>query len=311
MTLNQMIYILEIDRCGSMNKAARNLFISQTGVSSAVSEVESELGITIFTRTNRGIKLTDDGRQLVNQIAPIVERSRAIERFYAERDSSKRVQLSIASQRYPFCAKAFVEFLRQLDKPNLQLSFKEMEMASVIDEVASCRSELGILFVSEMTENFIDRILKSKNLEFRNLAKIQPHVFLRKEHPLAGRRILTADELQPYPYVAFFQSDNNLNFAEEAVPASAFSCSKMIWVTDRATFYNITAHTDAFSVGSGVLPEGYSDERLLSIPLESQYEMQLGYVKVKDTKLTRTAESFIEILTNVMDKIGMAERRAL
>lgn len=300
MTLNQMVYILEIDRCGSMNKAARNLFISQTGISSAVGEVESELGITIFTRTNRGIILTDDGRELVNQIAPIVERSRAIERFYAERDSSKRVQLSIASQRYPFCAKAFVDFLQKLEEPQLQLSFKEMEMAAVIDEVASRQSDLGILFVSDMTEHFIDRILTGKNLEFTGLAEIQPHVFLRREHPLASRGILTADELQPYPYVAFFQTDNNLNFAEEAVPASAFSCSKTIWVTDRATFYNITAHTDAFSIGSGVLPEGYSDERLLSIPLESQYAMRLGYIKLRDAKLGQPAEDFIETLTDAM-----------
>lgn len=304
MTLIQMEYILEIDRCGSMNKAARNLFISQTGISSAVSEVESELGITIFTRTNRGIILTDDGRELVNQIAPIVEKSRSIERFYAERDSSKRVQLSIASQRYPFCAKAFVDFLQDLEEPQLLLSFKEMEMAAVIDDVASQQSELGILFVSEMTEHFIGRILNGKNLEFTGLAEIQPHVFLRKEHPLADRRILTADELRAYPYVAFFQTDNNLNFAEEAVPASSFSCSKTIWVTDRATFYNITAHTDAFSVGSGVLPKGYSDERLLSIPLQSQSAMRLGYVKIKDIKLSQPAESFIATLTNVMDDLG-------
>ena len=303
MTLIQMQYILEIDRCGSMNKAARNLFISQTGISSAVSEVESELGITIFTRTSRGIILTDDGRELVNQIAPIVERCRAIDRFYAERDPSKRVQLSIASQRYPFCAKAFVDFLQNLEEPQLQLSFKEMEMAAVIDDVAGQKSELGIIFVSEMTEHFIDRILTSKNLEFMGLAQIQPHVFLRKEHPLAGRELLTAEDLQDFPYVAFFQTDNNLNFAEEAVPANYFSCDKTIWVTDRATFYNITAHTDAFSIGSGVLPEGYSDERLLSIPLESPYAMRLGYIKLKDTTLTPVAASFIETLTKVMSKI--------
>ncbi|MCQ2566669.1 MAG: LysR family transcriptional regulator [Clostridia bacterium] len=305
MTLTQMVYIIEIDRCGSMNKAARNLFISQTGISSAVNEVESELGITIFTRTNRGIILTDDGRELVNQIGPIVERCRAIERFYAERDSSKRVQLSIASQRYPFCAKAFVDFIQELEEPLLQLSFKEMEMAAVIDDVSTRQSELGILFVSEMTEHFIDRILASKNLEFKGLAEIQPHVFLRKNHPLANRKILTAEELQDYPYVAFFQTDNNLNFAEEAVPASAFSCDKTIWVTDRATFYNITAHTDAFSIGSGVLPEGYSDERLLAIPLESQYAMRLGYIKIKDAKLSQAAASFIDTLTNVMNELRL------
>ena len=46
MTLLQMSYILEIDRCGSINRAAQNLFVSQSALSSAIAEVEKELGIT-------------------------------------------------------------------------------------------------------------------------------------------------------------------------------------------------------------------------------------------------------------------------
>lgn len=85
MTLLQMSYILEIDRCGSINRAAQNLFVSQSALSSAIAEVEKELGITIFHRSNRGVALTEDGRELLNQITPIVERSRKITRYYSER----------------------------------------------------------------------------------------------------------------------------------------------------------------------------------------------------------------------------------
>ena len=80
MTLLQMSYILEIDRCGSMNKAAQRLFLSQSTLSSAILEAERELGITIFHRSNRGIRLTEDGKELLAQITPLVERSRKLER---------------------------------------------------------------------------------------------------------------------------------------------------------------------------------------------------------------------------------------
>ena len=69
MTLLQMSYILEVDRCGSMNRAAQNLFLSQSALSAAIAEVERELGVTVFLRTNRGVTLTEEGRELVAQIA--------------------------------------------------------------------------------------------------------------------------------------------------------------------------------------------------------------------------------------------------
>ena len=166
-----------------MNRAARNLFLSQSALSAAIAEVERELGVTIFLRTNRGVTLTEEGKELTAQIAPLVERSRKLERYYSERRAADRVSLSVASQRYPFCAKAFVEFLHLLDEPHIQVSFKEMEMAAVIDEVTARRSAFGIIFVSDMTEHFIGRILREKNLTFQPLVDIRPRVFLRKKYP--------------------------------------------------------------------------------------------------------------------------------
>ena len=308
MTLLQMSYILEVDRCGSMNRAARNLFLSQSALSAAIAEVERELGVTIFLRTNRGVTLTEEGRELTAQIAPLVERSRKLERYYSERRAADRVSLSVASQRYPFCAKAFVEFLHLLDEPHIQVSFKEMEMAAVIDEVARRQSALGILFLSDATEHFITRLLREKGLTFHPLAAIRPRVFLRKGHPLSGERAVRLEQLYAYPYAVFTQSDSNYHFAEEAVVGTGAEFDRVVSVSDRATAYNVMAHTDCVSTGSGVLPDGYGDDRLMTLPLDGAVpEMRLGYIQLQGVPLPATAQQFADILKRILGELNEIE----
>ncbi len=211
MTLLQMSYILEVDRCGSMNRAARNLFLSQSALSAAIAEVERELGVTIFLRTNRGVTLTEEGR--------------------------------------------------------------------------ARRSAFGIIFVSDMTEHFIGRILREKNLTFQPLVDIRPRVFLRKGHPLSGERAVRLEQLYAYPYAVFTQSDSNYHFAEEAVVGTGAEFDRVVSVSDRATAYNVMAHTDCVSTGSGVLPDGYGDDRLMTLPLIGDVpDMRLGVIRPRDVR---------------------------
>ena len=303
MTLLQMSYILEIDRCGSINRAAQNLFVSQSALSSAIAEVEKELGITIFHRSNRGVALTEDGRELLNQIIPIVERSRKITRYYSERRAENRITLSIAAQRYPFCAKAFVEFLHLREEPRIEVSFKEVEMAAVIEQVAQQQSDLGVIFVSDMTEHFIRRILEGRNLEFHQLARLRPHVFMRQGHPLSGEASVTLEQLHQYPYAAFTQSDTNLNYAEEVVVGTAADFNQVVYVSDRATIYSVIAHTNCVSTGSGVLPEGFGDDRLVTVPLTGQHDMRLGYIKLRSVPLSESGREFVDILRQILREL--------
>ena len=296
MTLQQMNYILEIDRSGSMNKAAQSLFVSQSALSSAILEVEKELGIPIFRRSNRGIMLTDDGRELLNQISPIVEQNRRLSRYYSQRRDTDRVHLSVSAQRYPFCAKAFVDYLNSLGQKPLQLSLKETDMAAVIADVADGTSELGVIFISDRTERFIIRSLEEKNLVFKPLVTLHPHVFMRKGHPLSEHPSLTMDQLRPYPHVVFTQSESNLNYAEEAVYGSGMDFDRLVYVSDRASIYNIMVHTDCVSTGSGVLPEGYADERLIAVPLCDACDMRLGTVHRRHHRLSDAENQFIELL---------------
>lgn len=299
-----MSYIIEVEKCGSINRAAQCLFISQAALSSAIAEAEKELGITIFHRSNRGVSLTDDGRSLIAMITPLVEGNRKISRYYSEQNAENRVRLSIASQRYPFCAKAFVEFLHLLNEPRLDVSLKEMEMSSVISEVSTRQSDLGILFVSNMTEHFIRRILDEKHLEFFELSTVRPRVFMRKEHPLAGKSSVHLEQLYDYPYAMFTQSESNMNYAEEAVVGTASDFNRVVYVSDRATIYNIMAHTDAVSTGSGVLPDGYGDDRLVTVPLaDAVNEMRLGYIHLRGLPLSELEQRFVDILRRILNGV--------
>ncbi len=296
MTLQQMNYILEIDRCGSMNKAAQSLFVTQSALSSAILEVEKELDITVFRRSNRGIALTEDGRELLNQITPIVEQSRRLSRYYSRRQDAERVHLSVSAQRYPFCAKAFVSYLNTLGQHPLQLSLKETDMAAVISDVASGQSELGVIFISDRTERYIVRSLEEKDLVFEPLVTLHPHVFMRKGHPLSEEPKLTLDRLRAYPHVVFTQSESNLNYAEEAVYGSGLDFEQLVYVSDRASIYNIMVHTDCVSTGSGVLPDGYADERLIAVPLSDACDMRLGFIHQRLHRLSEAEKQFIDIL---------------
>lgn len=179
-------------------------------------------------------------------------------------------------------------------------------MASVISEVAQQQSDLGIIFVSDMTEHFIRRSLEGRNLEFYPLVRIRPHVFMRWGHPLSGESAVTLEQLQKYPYVAFTQSESNFNYAEEVVVGTAADFNQVVYVSDRATIYNVMAHTDCVSTGSGVLPQGYGDDRLATVPLLGQQDMRLGYIKLRGVTLSEKGERFISILRQITGEIGQA-----
>ena len=308
MTLVKMSYILEIARCGSMNKAARNLFVSQSALSGAIAEMEEELGIRIFRRTNRGVILTEEGKELAARIAPIVENSRDLSEYYQRRKESQPVQLSIAAQRYPFCAAAFVELLHSLEDQPMHVSLKELDMSAVIADVASDSSGLGVIFVSETTDHSIFRTLNDNNLDFVPLVSLPPHVFMRRGHPLSRESSLTVEQLRPYPNVVFTQQETDPSFAEEAVAGSCVNFERMVYVSDRATIYNLMAHTDCVSTGSGVLPAGFCDESLIAIPLRDSAEMRLGYIHSRARPLTLLEQRFVENLRRITDNMIRNEK---
>ena len=177
MTFQQLTYVVEVSKCGSINKAAHKLFLSQSGISTAVRELEQELGIQFFTRSNRGVEFTPEGREFLGYAVSLLEQKQRIQELYKEdRSATVPAHFNVSSQRYPFTDDAFIETLRHAEDGPYHFTIKDTSMEDVISDVYERRADVGVIFLSKMTEKIIRHLLDSRELVFHELASIPPCV---------------------------------------------------------------------------------------------------------------------------------------
>ena len=302
MTFQQLEYIVEISKCGSINKAAQKLFLSQSGISTAVRELESELGIALLARSNRGVEFTPEGKEFLSYAVSLLEQKRWIEGLYGEaRNSAAPVRFLVSSQRYPFVADAFLRLLQVSDENRFRLGLRETGMDGVIDDVYDHRADIGVICLTDLTEKIIRRLLDARELEFHELAAVSPCVYLRRGHPLADRTSLTEEDLVGYPYVAF-EHDQGVasDFFEEYPMSTLKKPGKYISVNNRATAIYVLWATDAFTTGSGLLSKGLTDEDVVTIPLEGKTSVHLGWIHLRNTRISPLTAQFIKLLEEAL-----------
>ena len=185
MTLTQLNYIITIAETKSINKAAELLYVSQPSLTSAVRELEKELGITLFYRSGRGVTLTGDGaefllyaRQLYGQYEEVMEK-------YGKGGSQKK-KFGVSTQHYSFAVKAFVDMAKEFDMSKYEFAIRETRTAEVIRDVSTMKSEIGVLYLSEFNRKSLEKMLRSAGVVFHHLIDCQAFVYLWKNHPLAG-----------------------------------------------------------------------------------------------------------------------------
>ncbi|MDL2257879.1 LysR family transcriptional regulator [Eubacteriales bacterium OttesenSCG-928-K08] len=310
MNFSQLTYVLEISRCGSINKAAKKLLISQSSVSTAIRELEQELSVTLFERNNRGVSLTRPGKEFLEYAISILDQKEHVENIYKNHRDTSPMRFSVATQRYPFSEDAFIRLIRGMQTRRFHFSIKELGMDSVIDEVYDHRCDLGVIFLSRMTEKYILRLLELKGIAFHEIVALQPSVFMRRGHPLALKKKLSPADLEGYMYVSFEHDQGvAIDFSEEIRLLSFKKPSQIINVNDRATAVNVIASTDAISSGSGLIVEEFMDTRMISVPLDGEDSMRLGYIWAKNWKLSGAAQEFIRLLEqSIFDAIDFTNR---
>ena len=292
MTIQQCRYVLEIAKCGSFSQAAKQLFVAQSSLSFGVKSLESELGIRIFDRSGNGTFLTDEGAEFVKYARQICKNSELIAERY---DKNIRQKLYIATQHYDFIADIFGKFLTEVNNDSYRFSIREIETYNVIRDVQTVCSDIGILAIKDSNLEIMKRYLSRRKLSFTPLITVQPHVFVRKGHPLAEKTLLTADDLKNYPYVSYEQGEHNSDyFTEELMDATYID--KHIEISDRATLMNVLLLTDSYTVGTGIMPSALNKGDIVSIPLESQAFYQIGYILNIERKTSEMTQRFISRL---------------
>ncbi|KXT73445.1 Methionine biosynthesis and transport regulator MtaR, LysR family [Streptococcus gordonii] len=125
MRIQQLHYIIKIVETGSMNEAAKQLFITQPSLSNAVRDLENEMGIDIFIRNPKGITLTKDGMEFLSYARQVVEQTQLLEERY-KNPVAHRELFSVSSQHYAFVVNAFVSLLKKAIWKNMSFSFGKL-----------------------------------------------------------------------------------------------------------------------------------------------------------------------------------------
>mgnify|MGYP000006200087 CR=1 FL=1 len=292
MTLQQLKYVITVAETGTITEAANRLYVSQPSLTNAIHELEKEMNIVIFNRTNKGITLSKEGDDFLGYARQVLEQAAILEDKYKGNPGGKK-QFCVSTQHYSFAVNAFVDLIKQYGQEEYDFSLRETQTYEIIEDVARLRSEIGILFLNDFNEAVLSKLLKSHDLEFHQLFVASPHVFISRKHPLAGNSIITNEELEEYPCLAFEQGNyNSFYFAEEVL--STYEYKRLIRANDRATLLNLMVGLNAYTLCCGIICEGLNGEDYCAVKLKSNEHMTIGYLKRKGVALSPLGQKYLE-----------------
>lgn len=293
MTLQQLKYAVTVAECGTISAAAEKLFISQPSLTTAIRELESEMGVTIFSRTNRGVIVSREGEEFLGYARQILSQTQLLQERFSGREQGEK-RFAVSSQHFNFTVLAFSRLVQNFRGPRYSFHFRETTTYEVLEDVSQLRSEVGILALNEDNERFLRRMFGKLGLEFTELKRVQAELFVSAEHPLAGRRFVTVEDVSPYPCITFEQGEHNGQFFFEGLSAVAAQSHKTICVRERATEYQLLRALNGFSPDVGV--SAMYREEFVSLPLEPKQFHTIGYILRRDVTPSPMTLEYIQAL---------------
>ncbi|WP_068963229.1 LysR family transcriptional regulator [Desulfosporosinus sp. BG] len=301
MTLQQLKYAIEIAARGSINEAAKRLFITQPSLSNAIKELEAELNITIFERTNKGISISVEGAEFLGYARQVLEQTELLENRYLDAKPFPQ-HFSVSTQHYAFSVNAFVNLMKKYALEEYEFTLRETKTYEILDDVKNLRSEIGILYLNEFNSKVINKLMKENNLGFTELFKAAPHVFISAKNPLAKQERVTLEDLDSYPCLSFEQGEyNSFHFSEEIL--STLSHKKSIRVSDRATLFNLLIGLNGYTISTGVLSSDLNGNNIIAVPLDINETITVGWISHKNVTPSRLATAYVQELDKVIKKV--------
>lgn len=300
MTLTQLKYIITVTEEKSMNEAAKRLFISQPSLSSAIKDIEEEIGFPVFKRSNKGVIVTSEGEEFIGYARQVVEQYTLLETKYIEKEHVKK-KFGVSTQHYTFAVNAFIEMVKQFGMEEYEFAIRETKTYEIIEDVKNFKSEIGILYLNEFNRNVLMKLFSECGLEFQPILDCPIYVYVWKGHPLAKKNEIALEELENYPCLSFEQGNNNsFYFAEEVL--STYHYKQLIKANDRATMLNLMVGLNGYTLCSGIICENLNGSDYCAVKLKSNETMTIGYLTRQGITMSALGQIYIDELTKYKEK---------
>ena len=294
MRIQQLQYLEKIVESGSINEAAKALFLSQPSLSNAIKELEQEMDLQLLVRQKSGVSLTNEGREFMIYARQILDQVKLMEAKYKQHTVRKQA-FSVSAQHYAFVVHAFVDLIKQVDAEEYQFTLRETETQNILEDVMSFKSSLGILYLNKFNRQVLTKLFKEKKLKFTPLFKAKPHVFVCRDNPLAQKASVKLRDLEDYPYLSYEQGqENSFYFAGEIL--STLNRKMHIKVSDRATIFNLMVGLNGYTISSGIISSELNDDKIIAIPLEVDDMMTLGYLMPQQVEPSPITRQYLDLL---------------
>lgn len=305
MTLQQLVYVKEIARCSSINKAAQNLYLSQSCISGALKSLEEELHIRIFSRTNRGVELTQEGKEFLGYAGAMLEQKDFIEGIYMENAVNRPVIFSVAVNHALLGIHAFLRLLEGFFSRPYNLKIKETGLMEAIDNVYNHEVDIAIVLINNLTEKIAEYVTESRGIEIHMIRETAPCAVIRAGHPLAQKETVQARDLNEYPYINYEHTHGQPDdVATEVKLLGMKRPSRIIRINDRAAWSTILANTDVIGFGNRLMKKDYIESGLVAIPVaDNKNTSRLVWIRAQNQAMSPYADEFISIVKNFVEAL--------
>lgn len=295
MNILHLKYAVEVANTGSINKAAENLYMNQPNLSRAIKELEDSLGITVFERTSKGMKVTPDGEEFLGYARKILKQIDEVESIYRHGRGDKQ-RFSISVPRACYISDAFARFTKKIGGGSMELFYKETNSMRAINNILHSDYKLGIIRYASNYDKYFKNMLDEKELAYEMITEFQYVLVMSAKHPLAGVEQVKMADLEPYTEIAHADPYvPSLSFAAVKKEELPDNIQRRIFVFERASqFELLRTNTDTFMWMSPVPSTLLDCYRLVEKRCDENKKMYKDLlIYRKDYKLSQLDELFI------------------
>lgn len=247
MTLQQLLFVVETAKAGSISKAARSLHISQPSLSKAIQGLEDEFQIILFKRHEKGVTLTTDGAEFLQYATSVLSQCNDIKLRYSSPQNG-RPAIRLSTNRLTFVTETLLDFYndRLRNEESFSISIREIAPQLIYHDILEGRANMAVISLSKDKSAFWKAFLKSQNIGATLLFRSEKCILMHKDHPLRSLKRLSFDDLKKYPLIqALEDSPDSLNFRQEIEHLKYKEFPKLIYAGDRSLVSSFLNATDA------------------------------------------------------------------
>lgn len=296
MQLQQLYYFKEVADHGSINKAAEALMMTQPNLSRAIQKLESELGLTFFLRDNKGVQLTEEGKQLYQYTCGILDRLDIIKGM--SRQEGPKV-LTVSAFPTLTSSRLLRELYDRYRNQSIHFTLREARISEIIDDVHQLRSELGIIHVNQVQRSQVRSLLDYHQLEFHPICDDTWYAYLGPHSPFYHMDAVPIRELLEYPVLRAPDDYFSLVTSHMVIDGVSLhnGTKRVMFLNNEGAIINLLRTTDAFTFGMSWNREFYEELGIACKPIiNGDVEITLGWIKRKREQLSAEAQRFVALL---------------